>query len=99
LRARHDYIMGLPLRRCRAVDWDGRHGRSIEGEPSPHEIHAVRRKLAEMEQVILRHAGPQGLSSLEHTCLEDGEPQNPFLLKRCLGILSRLRYGGRATAT
>jgi hypothetical protein len=89
LRGRFARIMGLPFTRCRAIDWNGGQGRAMASEPSAEEIRTVRRKMAGLEQAILRDAGRQGLSALEETCLLDREPQNPFLLKRCLGILSR----------
>ena len=91
LRARHGRIMGLPLPSCRAVDWEGHQGHAIAAEPDAEEIRIVKRKIAEAEQTILRNAGPRGLAALEETCLLDREPQNPFLLKRCLGILSRVK--------
>ncbi len=89
LRCRHARIMGLPPAVCRAVNWEGSPGRTIAAEPSAEEIRTVKRRVAHAEQTILRNAGPHGLAALEHTCLLDREPQNPYLLKRCLGILSR----------
>lgn len=91
LRARHGHIMGLPLPACRAIDWEGCQGRAIAAQPGAEEIRMVRRRVAEAEQTILRNAGPQGLTALEETCLLDREPQNPYLLKRCLALLSRGR--------
>jgi hypothetical protein len=94
LRARHGRIMGLPLPWCRAIDWQGTQGRAIAAEPDAEEIRTVKRRVSEAEQTILRNAGPRGLAALEETCLLDREPQNPYLLKRCLGILSRARAEG-----
>jgi hypothetical protein len=93
LHARHARIMGLASPACRAIDWHGSEGRAIGREPGAEEIRAIRRKLAEAERVIVDNAGRQGLQALEETCLLDREPQNPFLLKRCLGILSRSTVG------
>ncbi len=89
LRFRHARIIGLPLNVCRAINWERSQGRAIAAEPSAEEIRTVKRRVTHLEQTILRNAGPQGLAALEHTCLLDREPQNPYLLKRCLGILSR----------